>query len=112
MAKSYREFDKATIGESESATLLMCGPLQSGEASAVKLCFREDSLYSAYIVTGFDVDVGAHYSLVAVFKSWLRIYDDFGISFKAEADQIEVYRAGDFGCVIKLVGGSSRYASF
>lgn len=112
MANSYRDFDKMTIGESDSAELLMYGPSYSGEASATKLCFKEDSLYSAYIVTGFDVDVGAHYKLVAVFKSWLKIYDDFGISFEAEADQIEVYRAGDFGCVIKLIGGHSRYASF
>lgn len=112
MVKSYREFDKTTIGESDRAELVMLGPSRSGETSATKLCFKEDSLYSAYIVTGFDVDIGPHYALVAVFKTWLRIYDDFGMSFKAEADQIEVYRAGDFGCVIKLVGGSTKYASF
>ena len=112
MAKSYREFDKMTIGESDRAELVMFGPSCSGETSATKLCFREDSLYSAYIVTGFDVDIGAHYKPVAVYKGWLRIYDDLGISFKAEADQIEVYRAGNFGCVIKLVGGSAKYASF
>ena len=112
MGEFYRDFDKMTIGESDSAELLMYGPSCSGETSATKLRFKEDSLYSAYIVTGFDVNIGAPYKPVAVFKSWLRIYDDFGISFKAEADQIEVYRAGGFGCVIKLVGGSSRYASF
>lgn len=65
--------------------------------------FGEDGSYRAYMVTGADVEIGSHYEKVAAFKGWLRIYDDDGKTFEKSAAEINVYRSGDFGCIIQTL---------
>lgn len=65
--------------------------------------FGEDGSYRAYMVTGADVEIGSYYEKVAAFKGWLRIYDDDGKTFEKSAAEINVYRSGDFGCIIQTL---------
>ena len=48
-------------------------------------------------------DIGALVLVVAAFKGWLRIYDDDGKTFEKSAAEINVYRSGDFGCIIQTL---------
>lgn len=67
-----------------------------------KLHFGGDGNYSAYLVDDPDAEIGSHYSLVATFEKWLKIYDDEGLVFRGDAREIKVYQAGQFGCIIQL----------
>lgn len=96
--KHYKEFQKEHIGESDIASLT----IRSGN-NVDKLNFGEDGNYEAYIVTEV-AHIGEHYSLVFEGTNWIRIYDDTELTFLAYADVIKIYRAGDFGCVIQLLG--------
>ena len=57
--------------------------------------------YYAYIVDS-DAEIGEHYTKVAEFKGWLRIYDDSFLTHEFNADKISIYRAGEMGCIIQL----------
>ena len=100
--KSYKDFEKMYIGESDIASLTMVGFAPEQGLTAQLLHFGGDNAYSAYIVDEPDVEIGAHYSLVSSFDSWLKIYDDMGLVFERCSDKIEVYRAGEYGCIIHL----------
>ena len=64
--------------------------------------FGEDGCYKAYIVTE-DTEIGSHYSKVASFTDWMKIYDDDEKTFEKKAKKINVYRAGEFGCIIQII---------
>ena len=86
MMKSYKDFEKEFIGDSDIATLIMLG-YDSKEKDGLllkKLNFGEDGNYRAYIVEG-QAEIGSHYELVAEF------------------DVIKVFRAKEFGCIIQLL---------
>ena len=100
--KSYKDFEKMYIGESDIACLTMVGFAPEQGLTAQLLHFGGDNAYSAYIVDEPDVEIGAHYSLVGRFDSWLKIYDDRELVFERCSDKIEVYRAGEYGCIIHL----------
>lgn len=100
--KSYKGFEKMYIGESDIASLTMVGFAPEQGLTAQLLHFGGDNAYSAYIVDEPDVEIGAHYSLVGCFNSWLKIYDDRELVFERCSDKIEVYRAGEYGCIIHL----------
>ena len=72
--KSYKEYEKKYIGMSDIANLILAGSSDNGLKLAV-LHFGMDNDYYAYIVDA-DAEIGEHYTKVAEFKSWLRIYDD------------------------------------
>ena len=101
--KSYKEYEKSWIGGSDGAALLMYGPVADGDGcKALELKFTEDGDYRAYIVDG-EAEIGTHYKKVAEFRGWVRIYDDESLSYKADADRINIYRAGDLSCIIQLL---------
>ena len=66
------------------------------------LHFGGDSSYSAYIVDE-NAGIPERYKLQAAFEKWLKIYDDNELTFEATADRINVFRCGDYGCIIQLL---------
>jgi hypothetical protein len=102
MNKTYKDFKKEYIGSSDVAALTMVGYQEGKGISAEILRFSEDGDYDAYIVEG-AAEIGEHYTLVAEFDSWLKIYDDDSLKLRADADIIKVYRAGQFGCIIQIL---------
>lgn len=98
--KHYKEFQKKYIGSSDIASLT----IRSGN-NVDMLHFDEDGEYRAYIITE-PAEIGEHYNLVFEGKHWIRIYDDDELTFHAKADVIKIYRAGEFGCIIQLLGNT------
>ena len=94
--KGYKEFEKVSIGISDISALVAAHPQR-----AEYICFGEDGEYSAYVCEG-EVEIGSHYKKVLSATSWLKIYDDFGLVYKAFGECIDVYRAGNFGCIIHI----------
>ena len=45
-----------------------------------------------------------YYEKVDDFKHWLKIYDDDELTYRVNAQEINIYRAGDFGCIIQTIG--------
>lgn len=76
--KSYKEYEKKYIGMSDIANLILAGSSDNGLKLAV-LHFGMDNDYYAYIVDA-DAEIGEHYTKVAEFKSWLRIYEKWDAS--------------------------------
>lgn len=102
--KTYKNFEKQYIGDSDVACLIASGCGDGGVKSEV-IRFGGDNSYHAYIVRGKDVEIGSHYRLVASFRTWINIYDDQGLTFTLhEYDStINVYRAGEYGCIIQVI---------
>ena len=100
--KNYRECKLQLIGTSRDCVLTMTGMTNVG-VRAQLLEFGLVSTYTAYIVDEDDVEIGDHYNKVASYVDWLRIYDDKELSASFTADHINVYRAGDAGCIIQLI---------
>ena len=100
--KSYRDYDKEFIGESDVAAVTMIGPY-GYELVARVIKFGGDGDYRAYIVDE-DAEIGAHYTEVARFKTWMKIVDDSAIQREFHADKIVVYQAGEYGCIVQLIG--------
>ena len=101
--KSYKDFEKVTIGYSDIVTLVVFGCREDGLAVDM-LNFGSDGIYNAYLVDEADVEIGEHYKKVANFKNWMKIYDDHIKSFEIQAKEINVYMAGEFGCIIQAIG--------
>lgn len=95
--KTYKDFEKTYIGGSDIARLIYT----SGDEQIGYIRFIEDGSYSAYIVDA-ETDIPEHYSLVASGTSWLKIYDDDGLTLSTPRGAWEIYRAGNFGCIIRV----------
>lgn len=108
--KQYNEFPRRSIGSSDIATLTLVG-MTADHLTTEFLYFGEDGSYSAYIIGEKDVEIGAHYELVASFRRWMKIYDDDSCTASFYGDSINVYRAGDYGCIIQCIGdeGNSEW---
>lgn len=100
--KNYKEYEKRFIGASDIAALILVGCDENGLKTST-LDFGEDGSYMAYVVDE-DAEIGAHYKKVADFKHWLKIYDDDELTYQVNAQEINIYRAGDFGCTIQTIG--------
>ena len=100
--KSYKVFPKKWIGVSDIASLVLVGCDKNGVTSEM-LHFGEDGQYYAYIVNERNVVIGSHYKLRHTFEKWLKIYDDDGLRYEVKAAKINIYRAGDFGCIIEVL---------
>lgn len=99
--RSYKEAEKKYIGSSDCARLIL-----DGSDRVEHLMFGEDGSYDAYVIDeGYEI--GEHYVRCAEFSGWLKIYDDEGLTAKFYGDTIEVYRAGQFGCIIKISKGEA-----
>jgi len=101
--KSYKDFEKRYIGDSDIAALILVGYKDNEGLVTQILNFEEDGDYRAYIVRGADVEIGTHYKKVATFNSWLKVYDDDTKILDENAGEINVYRAGMRGCIIQLI---------
>ena len=101
--KSYKEAEKIFIGESDIAALVLVGCKGDKGVVPEMLHFVEDGEYSAYLVKGNDVEIGKHYEKVATFNYWLNIYDDTKRTFSKHAKEFNIYRAGDYGCIIQMI---------
>lgn len=109
--KSYKDFNKKNIGISDIAQLVFRGCKVNEGASVDLMNFCEDSVYFAYIVNEKNVSIGKHYTLWNSYRSWLKVYDDDGLSFDSEIyldengntfNQFDIYRAGNFGIIIHM----------
>lgn len=70
--------------------------------------FSEDGDYSAYFVYE-EIEIPSHYRKVFECKNSLWIYDDEERTLKVNGERIEIYRAGDFGCIIYAPDGNCSY---
>lgn len=119
--KTCKDFERLYLGSSDISSLVMRGctlklsPEWYGEgadrlpeyAKVAEVHFGSDGDYSAYFVDE-EAEVGAHYTKVLTATKWLAIYDDGGRVVEIKAPVIEVYRAGDFGIIVKAVNGDYK----
>lgn len=96
--KTYKDFEKVSIGGSDCGRLI----LEGGKLDY--LSFSEDGEYKAYFVNE-EIEIPSHYRKVFECKGSLWIYDDEERTAKITGKTIEIYRAGDFGCIIYAPGG-------
>lgn len=99
--KNYKDYEKKFIGASDIAALILVGCGESGLKTS-HLDFGTDGRYSAYIVDQ-DAQIAEHYKKVDSFTSWLKIYDDEELTFAAYGKEIDIYRAAEMGCIIKVI---------
>lgn len=99
--KTYKDFEKQYIGDSDVASLILVGCGKNG-LNLKELHFGQDASYHAYIVEG-EAEIGSHYYKVAEFESWMKIYDDEGLVKRFNGKQIIVYRAAEMGCIIQII---------
>lgn len=99
--KSYKDFKQITIGDSDIASLVLVGCKRNQGTASEVLNFGEDGSYKAYYVDE-PCEIGKHYKLITSFERWLRIYDDSELTFN-EYGNFNIYRAGEFGCIIEKV---------
>ena len=104
MKKTYKDFNKIYIGESDRAELtLRFYDFEKKATGFQTLHFGGDDMYRAYFVQDEEVDIPDYYQLVFESKTpWLDIIDDRGILTFNCLENIKIYRAGDFGCIIVL----------
>lgn len=95
--KKYKEYSKQFIGASDIASLTVraCDDVGTIE-------FGEDGAYYAYIVDD-DVEIPDYYKKVfETSEPWLWIYDDGVKVIEIQNEYgFVIYRAGDFGCIIR-----------
>ena len=106
--KNYKDCKKIYLGESDSAKLMMIGMVDSTTEDVKYLKFVEDGAYDAYFADE-ETEIPSHYSPVAEFFDLMHIYDDNGLTVSIAAEKIEVYRAGMFGCIVRVIGEDSAY---
>lgn len=87
---------------------LMLRSLDKEKETAAILNFGSDGDYRAYIVD-MNTPIPYCYEKIYTGSGRLKIYDDYryrvGIATKyndADEDEINIYRAGNFGCIIQV----------
>lgn len=108
--KSYKNCPIVSLGYSDIATLIVvgCGAWNKEKSSCLKLDeihYGGDDFYEAYLVTEADAEIGSHYQKVFECNSRLKIYDDDTCVFKSDFqyNRFEIYRAGNFGTIIRCL---------
>ena len=101
----YKFAPKPCIGGSDRASLFAIGFDSDYAWKFIPIHFGSDGSYRAYICTE-KAEIGAHYHLVGQLHHEIRIIDDDdgACTFEATADEINLWRAGEFGLVIQLCG--------
>lgn len=101
--RDYKEND-AFIGSSDIGAVICVGYQKDSGLTAQILNFCDDGRYTAHITENFKPDeIPEHYQKRLSFNGWLRIYDDDGIAYQTKGQQIDIYRAGERGCLINVV---------
>lgn len=100
--KKYDMYAREYIGASDVASLILVGNVKDKGVHTEVLPMGSDGDYRAYIVDG-DAEIGKHYSKVATFNNWLKIYDDEGLTFTLKGEEINVYRGGESGCILQAI---------
>lgn len=100
--KTYKDFTKEYIGTSDIASLILAGCDENG-LSLKELHFGGDGSYNAYIIDDSTIEIPSHYRKVAEFESWMKVYDDGGLTGKFVGKKITVYRAAEMGCIIQII---------
>lgn len=100
--KNYKEYDIVSIGYSDISTLILAGLTQDGTLMTDALYFGEDGSYNAYLVDE-NAEIGEHYKLEKIFYHWVRFYDDEDMVREFKGDEIRIYRAGEFGCIVQQI---------
>lgn len=98
---AYYKDSVTSIGSSDIATLIFVGyDMTEYKVKAEAIRYGGDGSYKAYLVNDKAL-IPSHYRKVAEFRTFLNVYDDSGIAFKASYHpRFEVYRAGDYGTII------------
>lgn len=105
----HHEYLRKPIGISDIAALVIVGPKAEVKSKYDEyldtkiMHFGGDGDYFAYIVDEYAI-IPDHYKPVAHLSYWISIYDDTSLAYSARADWINVFRAGDHGCIIQLIG--------
>lgn len=105
MKKTYKDYKKIYIGESDKAELtLRFFNYWKKSIDCRGLHFGGDGTFEAYIIMDADVAIPGYYQLAFESNSpWLDIIDDMGLScYFSNLENIKIYRAGDYGCIICL----------
>lgn len=102
MGKSYKR-RMLWLGGSDYAALTLTGITKNGLESKI-LHFGEDGAYKAWLIDE-TIEVPSHYELQHSFECWVKIYDDDREMTYLRGDKIEIYRAGERGCLIRIIGG-------
>ena len=103
--KSYKDFEKIYIGCSDIGDLII-----KNMENVKILHFPCDGEYYAYHIQSFrnenEIKIPAHYHKVMSGIGELKIYDDKELTYKQscsfdlKVNCWDIYRAGDFGCII------------
>ena len=86
--KSYKQFEKRCIGESDIARLIF-----RSVSKTIDVGTGMDGAYKAYIVTEPNVEIGGHYEEILSCQRWLCVYDDTGRTVHIKADDIRIFQA-------------------
>ena len=101
----YKQYS-IRLGESDIASVILAGCDDSSRTGtkARFLRFRGDGSYNAWLCDD-SIEVPEHYKLIHKCHTWLKVYDDSELVVKIYAGYevpIKVFRAGDYGCLIKV----------
>lgn len=104
MLENYHNCEKIRIGSSDIAALIAVG-CGTEDLKTAAINYGEDGNYLAYICGG-EIEIPSHYEKVFECRSWLKIYDDERLTFDSakhgDFNRFEVYRAGNFGTIIRM----------
>ena len=105
----YKEYMPQYIGGSDIATLIVVGMRPEYDHSmaypvlTMPLPLGEDGDYRAHVIDE-RAELPSHYKFFASFSNWIKIYDDTGLAYEVDAPEIELYRAGKRGILIRVIG--------
>lgn len=95
--KNYKQQIKTFIGASDRAELTCVS-----NGKEFPLYFGQDNAYHAYILDE-TYDIPSHYDLVYSFENDLKIIDDEKYEVNFNGKKIEVYRAKEMGCIVRVL---------
>lgn len=98
---------KVDLGFSDEACLVVESLKEDYNIKLDLLRFEEDGNYYAYLCDE-KVDIPDFYELVFEGKHWIRIYDNEGLTFTFDGDDIKIYRAYNRGCMIVISNKNNR----
>lgn len=100
--KNYHDCKKYDLGWSDISMITAVGVGENGIKSEY-IYYGSDGDYSAYLADE-ETAIPDYYEKTADFENWATFYSDYYAALSIKAEKIEVYRAGDFGTIIKCKG--------